>query len=317
VLKNTTQKEITMKKFLNLMILLLVFAVTASVVHAYPTLQFGDNELYYTNREVVFRDYDDGNGYVELDYRDLTAPPQLEKGDIFIGTLKVQEIVGDSSSWFQAADDQLTGIFALEITNITENITGLPGDFSVILDLGVASATSFTTLENEAFSTGLSGTEVMTFYTHDSVAWEDDGSIKQDFEAQISSDEWMSLGIETGTDDYAFTYITPQGTGVDDFIGKSYLGLSVLDFYDPSMVFLDIVDPEVGLTVDFYANSELEGHDDFIEAYDLDTSTDGYSPWVFESNDPAYVDVVPEPGTLLLVGTGLLGFSALARRKRR
>ena len=305
-----------MKKIFNLMILLLVFAVIAPAVHAFPTIEVGDNELYYTNRETVFRDYGDGNGYVELDYRNLASAPTLLAGDIFIGTLKVQEIVGDTSSWFQGSTDQLTGIFAMEITNVTEDVTGLGGDFSVVLELGAASANTFTTLENETFSTGLSGDEVMKFYAHDSVVWQDDGSIKQDFEAQISTSEWMTLGMVEDTD-YLTTHITPQGTSLDQFIGKSYLGLSVMEFWNAGVTFGDLVDPEVGETVDFYANSELEGHDDFIEENDGDSTTTGKSPWVFESNDPAYLNAtVPEPGTFLLFGAGLLGCSAFVRRKR-
>jgi len=295
-----------MKKILSLFVFLLVCVVVAPAVYAYPTIQFGENEMYYTNREVVFRDDGQGN-YFELDYTDIDNPPTLIKGDIFVGILKVHEIVGDTGTWMQGYTDTLTGIFTQEITDIGPS--GIPGDLTLKIDLGVASTSTFTTLANETFNTGLTGNEVMKFYAHDNIAWEDDGSIAQDFLAQTAGTDWMTLELDPNANDYAFTYIKPQGTGLDDFLGRSFLGFSISSFTDPGTMFPGVTDPEVGLLVDFYANSELEGHDDFMK-----TTPD--SPWAFESNDPAFFNAVPEPGTFVLFGTALLGFSAMLRRKK-
>lgn len=290
--------------------------VTAPTVYAYPTVQFGENELYYTNRETVFRKGNTALGqnadeYYELDYSG--TPPTLQDGDVFIGTVKVQEIVGDSGSWYQSGTDQLLGVFAQEITSIvdidpTDGLT-----LQVNLDAATsASGKIFNALDLSTFTTGLTGDEIMKWYSHNDENWQDDGTIGQDYTDIINlGADWATFELDSNANDYAFTKITPQGTGVDEFVGKSFLGLSITSFYNPSLLGPGVTDPEVGLLVDFYANSELEGHDDYLKI-------PSESPWVFESNDPAFLNavVVPEPNTMILFGTALLGASAMLRRRK-
>ena len=293
-----------MRKFLGLLTVLLLIAAIAPAANAIPSFSYGNNELYYTNREAVFRNDGQGN-FTELDYSG--APPALQVGDIFVGILNVQNIdnsITGTTHWFNSATDQLSGIFAQEITSIGANPN--PADpLSVRIDLGVASANTFKTLAGDTFTTGLTGSEVLKMYYDDSTIFESNGSIVQDISVATDGNEWISLGMALTTD-YGFTNISPQGTALDDFIGKSWLGLSVLNFVSPSTIFPNIIDPEVGVPVQFYANSELEGNDKYQS---------GLSPWPFESNDPAYANAIPEPTTMLLFGIGLLGISSIARRK--
>jgi hypothetical protein len=295
-----------MKKLLSLFLILATFMVLAPAANALPFLTYGDNSLYYTNREVVFRNDGQGN-YYELDYSDPNNLPELQVGDIFVGILNVQNIDDSGTGgthWWSNGSDQLSGIFAQEITNISALPAPL-GSYTLRLDLGVASTDTFTTINGDTFTTGLSGNEVLKMYTDDSTIFNSNGTIVEDIADATDGNEWISLGIDKPTD-YAFTYISPQGTGLDEFVGKSWLGFSVLNFVYPSTIFPGAIDPEVGVLVDFYANSELEGHDNYLS---------GDSPWVFESNDPAFLNAVPEPATFALFGIGLILLSGFARRK--
>lgn len=310
-----------MKKFLaRFLMLLLVLAVLAPVAHSFPSMQMGGNELYYTNREAVFR-ADQNGDYQELDYTNPDVVPQLQVGDILVGILNVQNIDMDGETyWYNNGEDQLSGIFAQEITGISPIGVGV-GGFSVRVDLGVASTDTFTTLGGDTFTSGLSGNEMVRMYADSgpgATVFNDHVSIPEGIARATDGTEWLTLEMDPNANDYAFSHITPLATGVGQFDGESWLGLSISEFYDSSAIFPLVADPEVGLEVDFYANSELEGNDDFI-AYNVLNDEYVYvgdSPWVFESNDPAFMHVVPEPGTFFLFGIGLLGLSSIARRKK-
>ncbi|ACN15125.1 hypothetical protein HRM2_20240 [Desulforapulum autotrophicum HRM2] len=307
-----------MKKLVNFLLILAVCAIIAPAANALPYLEYGNNRLYYNNYETVYRADSQGN-YYELDYTNPTDIPVLTIGDIFVGILEVQNIkVGsEPSHWsFDPGVDELTGIFAQQITNI-ETATFDYGPFTGIqgnkITLGLAQTDTFTTLNNDTFTTGLNGQEAFKLYSDDSTAFNTNGTIAEDILTATDGNEWITLGMVESTD-YAYTFITPQGTGLDQFIGKSYLGLSVMDYYATGMTFPLLTDPEVGIPVQFYANSELEGNDDYIgDGTDIDL----VSPWVFESNDPAHLNAIPEPTTMLLFGVGLLGLSAIGRKKRK
>ena len=213
----------------------------------------------------------------------------------------------------------LTGIFAQEVTNITVNNGGAP---SLTIDLGFSSISDFTTLGGETFNTGLAANEMMKIYSDSgpgTTQFSVNTTIENDIANATNGLHWLTLGYDDSAPDneYAWSSVTPHGTAVSDFIGKSFLGLTVLDYYFGATSILgnpllnDPGEARYDTEVQFYANSELQGHDGF-------TQPNPYSEWVYASNDPAYVNnhVIPEPGTLLLFGFGLLGFSSIARRRK-
>ena len=180
----------------------------------------------------------------------------------------------------------------------------------------VSPTNSFTTAAGDVINTGFTGNELFQIYSDEGVGmtpFNANGTIANSFATASDGVDWMTLGF-SAPGDYAYSLITLQGTALDDFQGESYLGLSVFDFIDAGFIFNPINDPGesiVGSDVQFYANSELEGNDNFV--------VQGTSDWPFQSNDPAFVNTsaIPEPGTLLLLGAGLLGISAISRKKRK
>lgn len=58
-----------------------------------------------------------------------------------------------------------------------------------------------------------------------------------------------------------------------------------------------------GHTVDYYFETKLQGSD--------------LGNWMFRSEDPAWLKAVPEPGTIVLLGAGVLGLGLLRFRRKR
>lgn len=322
------------KNFGFLLILALIIAVSGQSVQA-TVLTGGLNKLFFNDYETVFRNDGAGN-YDELNQ--TSGPVNLAVGDVFVGIINLQEITdaNNITVWDNPNGDQLTGIFAQEITNISSGGSG------IIVDLAPTSVTTFNPVVGSSFNTGLAANEMFEIYLDagGSSPFTIGGTIADSIAAATNGVSWMTLGdadspstayttfneTDNNTalgnpvagEEYAWSDVTPFGTPLIDFAGQAFLGLSVLDYIsDPSLIGVPLLnDPtevRFNTDVEFYANSQLTINPDFVGL-----AGGGTSNWVFESNDPARVGAaIPEPGTVFLLGLGMLGISYLGRRRKR
>lgn len=308
------------KKIGLLLTLVLAFLVVGQSAYALPYIANGTNKIFYNNYETVFRKDANGN-YNEIN--SSLGPVTLIATDIFVGIINVQEITNASNQtiWDNPNGDQLTGIFAQEITGFLINPSG---GFTV--DVKPTSITTFNPLVGNSFSTGLAANEMFGVYLDagGSTPFTTAGTISAGVAAATNGLSWMTLGdadpivvpgttFNTPGQEYAWSAITSNfGDSFADFEGDQFLGLSVLSYagglpWIGNPLLNDPTENRFNSNVQFYANSELTINPDYLT---------GGSRWVYESNDPARVNgVVPEPATALLLGLGLLGFAGVARRK--
>ena len=268
---------------------LLALLLCAGSAFAQPTLGPGFNFITFTNFENRIP--------VEGD-NDLILP-----GDIFYGIARIDAIDWASTpvspDWIPTLNTQyLQGYFFTQVKEINpvsaeqiEIIFETPtvsDPWGVISDAELAQGVVLKWFES---STPLMFTDEAT-----SIASATDGSL------------WLSLSIEDG---YWWSLALPNAAGLTpgQFIGTSYYGLNAVDG-SASSGLIQINDPIedlFDLDVNFYGQAKI---------FTSDSNNPTGRIWEFYSSDPAVV-ATPEPGTLLILGSGLLGLAASRRRRNK
>ena len=319
----------------------------APVAQASPIFASGLNKIAVTNYENQYRkstecgpgecfEYDstqDPTGWRRV-IPASTGDETIREGDVFLGIIQVQEIRSGGSVVWQSDDigpslDQFTGYFAQEVKAFyADKAGGGPGDpydsAQTTLDhiaLTAPSTDPFGILgPNEMFRLYVDNTTAFNYFADvpTGIALATDGSL------------WASLG--TGTvedvapdyDGYAYSHgDTPQT--LDNFEVKSFLALNyVQNLLGPKVLQInDTSESELGdvggfpvVFSDFVGNTKIIANPDGYLTAQIGGGF-GSSPWAFQSDDPLYAQVVPEPGTMILLGSGLLGLAGTARRNRK
>lgn len=215
---------------------------------------------------------------------DTDSSGAINPGDYFFGIISAQNIfVNGGYNWFQGTTDQFSGYFLTEVIS-TADITG---DSIPDIQLGPRAAGDPYGKLNTAAG------EVMKLWADSSSIFEANGSVLDDISKATDGTVWGSFTTNGGY------WYSPTAPGVNT-VGLNYAGLN---FVQAPFLVNKVNDPSEVLknnNVDVYFNSEI-------------TSQTG--PWSFFVNDPAVVAPIPEPGSMLLLGMGILGLFGLGRKK--
>lgn len=313
-----------MKKIFSFLLILLVCGFTTSA-SAYNILSGSDlNEIFFQNVELLF----DSNGNeLDLTDPDVVDPAKrgLKVGDVFMGIINAQNVdVNSVPYWgYDSIDDpnsidaiNVSGIFAQEVVAV-DNTTGF-------VTLANTTKSTFTTSDSGTFdiSPYLDAGEMMALYVDTDVdgsftAYNSNGTVWEDIQSATDSDTgeaWLTAGIvnpvQTGGTDYAYSYAT-LGSVLGEFSAEAFFGLTVIENNTGFPIFESVNDSDEKLyntSVEIAFTTHIEENNQYAK---------GNSPWQIQSNDPAIVQPIPEPATLLLFGIGLLGFASFGRRKRQ
>lgn len=332
--ENLNLKEVKMmKKLVGILIVSLVVVMGGMFSQASAQLIANDTNVIYFNNYEFWTDEDGG-------YLDPTEAPEVTVGMHFVGIINIQGIyVNGIQTYYSSPTDQITGVFAQQIEQIYTGFGTDPYDPLNLthITLGAPAVTMFTGFDGTTFDTGLVGDEMFALY-HDTgpgtTPFETNGTIAQDVDVATDGALWLTLGYadpagdgvgEPGnaTDDtgYAYSHGDIIGVAFENLTGETWAGLNayvnntgypMAGIEDPNEMELDqaICGFNGCLMTDVHLSGELE-------PWQENWRLDGTSPWDFASNDPAFINPIPEPGTILLLGTGLLGLGAYGIRRRK
>lgn len=304
--KGDFEMKVTKKRII--IFLSITFLLFSAVSASALPLGSGANGLYFRNSEVFINNA--GDSFT------------VDVGDVFWGVLNLNEIVnpvdpfgfGGPKIWpFGQQPLEISGYFATEVVGVLGDTTPLDPSDDVIIFGPTADP-------NGVLPAGA----VMRLF-EDSTPDYNDVNIATGFATATDGTPSWLLGMGPSTDGdstggYWFSNAPLAIPTTPTSIGTSYAGLNFIpDAFSPDGTFFTAIDDPNEIfqliqpnLVEAWFNSEIASTGSYVGVNEDKFSTE---PFQFISNDPAVVNVIPEPGTIMLLGLGLLGIAGVSRRR--